>query len=121
MVSVKFTEVTTVAHQRREIIMKKFIAATILPLGALVAFAAQAQAAPEQGGGASITINQLRAQGADVRISRIGNAPLEQCSVLGVRNQPTPRQPFVINDDDDINVFTVPQAPKVTVSLDCSR
>lgn len=100
---------------------KKFIAATVLPLGALLAFAAPAQAAPEQSGGASTTIGQLRAQGFDVRISRIGNAPLDQCSVLGVRNHPVAKQPFPINDDDDINVFTVTPTPKVTVSLDCSR
>jgi len=101
--------------------MKKFIAASILPIGALMALAAPAQAAPEQAGGAGTTISQLRAQGFDVRISRIGNAPLEQCSVLGVRNNPVTRQPFPINDDDDINVFTVTPTPKVTVSLDCSR
>jgi len=38
-----------------------------------------------------------------------------------VRSQPTPNQPFVINDDDDINVFNAPATPKITVSLDCSR
>ena len=101
--------------------MKKFIAASILPIGALLALAAPAQAAPEQNGGASTTINQLRAQGFDVRISRVGNSPLEQCSILGVRNHPVPKQPFPINDDDDINVFTLTPTPKVTVSLDCSR
>jgi len=101
--------------------MKKFIAASILPIGALLALAAPAQAAPDQNGGASTTINQLRGQGFDVRITRIGNAPLAQCSVIGVRSQPVPKQPFVINDEDDINVFTVAQTPKATVSLDCSR
>ena len=101
--------------------MKKFIAASILPIGALLAFAAPAQAAPDQSGGAATTISQLRAQGNDVRVSRIGNAPLEECSVIGVRSQPTPHQPFVINDDDDINVFNAPATPKITVSLDCSR
>ncbi|MCV7152676.1 hypothetical protein [Mycolicibacterium pyrenivorans] len=100
--------------------MKKFIAAGILPLGALLAFAAPAQAAPEQGGGASTTISQLRAQGFDVRVSRIGSAPLAECSILGVRNHPVAKQPFPINDDD-INVFTRTPTPKVTVSLDCSR
>lgn len=101
--------------------MKKYIAAGILPLGALLAFAAPALAAPEQGGGASTTISQLRAQGFDVRVNRIGSAPLTECSVLGVRNHPVAKQPFPINDDDDINVFTVTPTPKVTVSLDCSR
>ena len=101
--------------------MKKFIAASILPIGALLAFAAPAQAAPDQSGRPAATISQLRAQGNDVRVSRIGNAPLEECSVIGVRSQPTPNQPFVINDDDDINVFNAPATPKITVSLDCSR
>ncbi|MGB3352630.1 MAG: hypothetical protein WBB00_07635 [Mycobacterium sp.] len=101
--------------------MKKFIAASILPLGALLAVAAPAQAAPEQSGGASTTINQLRAQGFDVRVSRIGSAPLDECSITGVRNQPVANQPFPIIDDDDINVFRIAPTPKVTVSLDCSR
>lgn len=101
--------------------MKKFIAASILPLGALLAFATPAHAAPEQSGGAATTINQLRAQGFDVRITRIGNAPLNECSVVGVRNQSAAKQPFPIIDRDDINVFTVAPTPKVTVSLNCSR
>jgi hypothetical protein len=101
--------------------MTKFIAASILPIGALLALSAPAQAAPDQAGGAGTTISQLRGQGFDVRISRIGNAPLAECSVIGVRNHPVPRQIFPINDDDDINVFTVTPTPKVTVSLDCSR
>jgi hypothetical protein len=101
--------------------MKKFIAAGLLPLGALLAVAAPAYAAPGATGSASATINQLQATGADVRISRVGNAPLEECAVVGVRNHPVPKQPFVINDDDDINVFNAPRAAKITVSLDCSR
>jgi hypothetical protein len=95
--------------------MKKFLTAAVLPLGALLAFAAPAQAET-----ASTAINQLRAQGADVRISRVGNAPLDECSVISVRNQPVANQFFPI-DDDDINVFTVIPKPKVAVTLDCSR
>ncbi|BBX20562.1 hypothetical protein CRI77_09920 [Mycolicibacterium duvalii] len=100
--------------------MKKIIAASVLPVGALLAYATPSGAAPGAVDSASTTINQLRAQGFDVRISRVGTAPLEQCSVSGVRNHPVPRQPFVINDDDDINVFRVAPTPKVTVTLDCT-
>ncbi|MGE0217105.1 hypothetical protein [Mycolicibacterium sp.] len=95
--------------------MKKYIAAGLLPLGAVLAFAAPAQAES-----AASTINGLRAQGFDVRISKVGNAPLDQCSVVSVRNSPNARQFFPV-DDDDINVFTVVPKPKVTVALNCSR
>ncbi|UXA16987.1 hypothetical protein [Mycobacterium sp. SMC-4] len=100
--------------------MKKFIIAAVLPVGALLAVAAPSAAAPAGGGSASTTINQLRAQGFDVRISRVGSAPLHQCSVRGVNNHPVARQPFVVNDRDDINAFRVPVTPKVTVTLDCT-
>ncbi|MBB2991128.1 hypothetical protein FHR72_002601 [Mycolicibacterium iranicum] len=98
--------------------MKKFLAASILPLGALLAFAAPAQAQAES---ASATINRLQAQGFDVRISRVGNAPLSECTVAGVRNLPGAPLPFTLNDDDDFNVFTVVPKQKVAVSLNCSN
>ena len=101
--------------------MKKYIATSTVALGALMPFAGQAQAAPEENGDPSATISRLRAQGYDVNINRIGNAPLEQCSVLGVRSHPVANQPIPIITDDDINAFTVNPTPKVTVSLDCSR
>jgi hypothetical protein len=125
MVSVNFTEGTRVAYYSGSITMKKFVAAGLLPFGALLAFAGTAQAAPAQSdssqtGNAAATISQLRAQGFDVRITRLGNAPLEECSVNNVSQVSAPRQiiPF---DRDDINVFTVFPQPKVTVSLNCSR
>lgn len=96
--------------------MKKFIAATILPLGAVLAFAAPAHAES-----ASSTINSLRSQGYDVTISRVGNAPLQECTVIGVRNLPGARLPFTLNDEDDFNVFTVVPKQRVAVSLNCSN
>lgn len=99
--------------------MKKFIIATAaaagMSAGALLTLAAPAVAQP---GSAASTINSLEAQGFDVRITRVGSAPLEECTVSGVRNMGSANQliPF---DDDDINVFTVLPKPKVTVSLNC--
>lgn len=116
MVSLEFS-VTPVTHQLKESTVKKFpkfLAASLLPLGAALAVAAPAQADT-----AASTINQLRSQGYDVRISRVGNAPLDQCTVASVRSLPVAAQPFPV-DDDDTNVFTVTPKQKVNVTLDCS-
>ncbi len=95
--------------------MKRFLAASLLPLGVAVAFAVPAHAEP-----ASTTINQLRSQGYDVKVSRVGNAPLSECTVVGVRSLPGAPVPFTLNDDDYYNVFTKVAKPKVAVSLNCA-
>ena len=69
--------------------MKKSLAAVLIPVGAAVVLAAPAQAET-----AASTINLLRAQGHDVRISRVGNAPLDQCRVISVRSLPIVKQQF---------------------------
>ena len=98
--------------------MKKFLTASLLPLGTIGAVLAFA--APAHADSASSTINSLRAQGYDVKVSRVGNAPLEECSVIEVRNLPGAQLPFTLNDDD-FNVFTVVPKQKVAVSLNCSN
>lgn len=70
-------------------------------------------------GSASTTIGLLEAQGFDVKIDRVGSAPLDQCEVIAVRN-PRVQRSFVDFDDDDNNVFDV-ERRTVTVSLNCSR
>lgn len=72
--------------------MKKFLAASLLPLGTIGAVLAFA--APAHADSASSTINSLRAQGYDVKVSRVGNAPLEECSVIEVRNLPGAQLPL---------------------------
>lgn len=94
--------------------MNTIVSAGLLPFGALLILAAPASAEP-----ASTTIDGLRAQGLDVRVDRVGNAPLSECTVSAVRTLPAPAQPFLV-DDDDINVFTVTPKQKVAVSLDCA-
>ncbi len=54
----------------------------------------------------------------DVRVARIGNAPLDECIVTNVRTLSRPAQIIPI-DDDDITVFTTFPKPKVTVTLNC--
>lgn len=95
--------------------MKKFLAAALLPLAAMLAVAAPAAADP-----ATDTINDLRSQGYDVSISRVGNGPLNECSVVGVRTVRS-ANPFSLIDDDSINVFTTAPSPKATISLNCSN
>ncbi|ANI41617.1 hypothetical protein [Mycolicibacterium vaccae] len=94
--------------------MKKSLAAVLIPVGAAVVLAAPAQAET-----AASTINLLRAQGHDVRISRVGNAPLDQCRVISVRSLPIVKQQFPF-DHDDVNVFTFKHRQKVHVALNCS-
>ena len=91
--------------------MNTIVSAGLLPFGALLILAAPASAEP-----ASTTIDGLRAQGLDVRVDRVGNAPLSECTVSAVRALPAPAQPFLV-DDDDINVFTVTPKQKVAVSI----
>lgn len=102
--------------------MKTFVAAGLLPFGALVAFAVPAQAAPsaDSGGNAVATINQLKASGADVRVNRIGSGPLDECEVTNVNSFSSPAQIIPITADD-INVFTTFPKQKVTVTLNCTR
>lgn len=84
-------------------------AAAGMLLSAAPAFAAQT---------ADITIELLEAQGFDVRIDRVGSAPLNECIVTDIRN---PRETTnFIDDDDDDNPFEVVNRT-ITVSLDCSR
>lgn len=68
--------------------MKKFGFATVAASALTAAFlglAAPAIAAPTGPGNAQDTISKLEAQGYQVVVNRIGNAPLEQASVVAVR------------------------------------
>jgi hypothetical protein len=68
------------------------------------------------------TIGDLQAQGFDVKIDRVGSAPLSECVVTNVRN-PRNRTEFVpvLGDRDRGGVVPVIVERTITVSLDCSR
>ncbi len=92
-------------------------------LGAAAAGLLLATASPAKAESAETTIGLLEAQGFDVRIDRIGNAPLDQCVVTDIRN---PQERVVKNFSrrdrghvfhDDF--FFVKRT--VTVSLNCVR
>jgi len=72
--------------------MKKIGFATVAASALTAAFlglAAPALAAPTGPKSAQDTISELQAQGYTVVVNRIGNAPLEQASVIAVRSGQT--------------------------------
>jgi hypothetical protein len=70
---------------------------------------------------AIVTIGELEAQGFDVKIDRVGSAPLDQCVVTDVRN-PRERTEIVrVDGSGRDRVIPVVVARTVTVSLDCSN
>lgn len=98
--------------------------ASLSTLAALAAAAAGLLAAAPSNAAAdsaTSTIGLLEAQGFDVRIDRIGSAPLSECAVTDVRN-PQERTQIVQIDRRGRDVFLpVVVSRTVTVSLDCSR
>jgi hypothetical protein len=66
---------------------------------------------------AQLTIANLEAQGFDVRVNRIGSAPLNQCVVTDIRNARN-RTELVRRGDDLIEVV---KQRNITVTADCSR
>lgn len=102
--------------------MKKIIGSALI--GAGLAGAALSLATPAYAESAAITIGQLEAQGFDVKVDRVGSAPLNLCEVTDVRN---PREQTELvrvgGRDDRGNRDFIPVVVKrtITVSLDCSR
>ena len=71
---------------------------------------------------AVVTIGQLQAQGFDVKIDRIGSAPLDQCVVTNVRNPQEQTQLVRVNGRGGRdNFIPIVVRRTITVSLDCTR
>jgi hypothetical protein len=98
--------------------------ATLLILAGIAAAACGAIAAPaaiaSAQESAELTIAQLEAQGFDVKINRIGSAPLDQCIVTDVRN-PRERTEFVPVLGGDNGVVETVVDRNITVTVNCSR
>jgi hypothetical protein len=83
--------------------------------------AALSTAAPAHAESAAVTIGQLEAQGFEVKLDRVGSAPLNQCEVVDVRN-PRERTELVrVGGRGDRDFIPVVVKRTITVSLDCSR
>jgi hypothetical protein len=94
------------------------IAAAAAACGLILAPAGFASAGSNE---AIVTIGQLEAAGYDVRIDRIGSAPLSECEVTSVRNpQEQTRLVRVDGRKDRDRFIEVVVNRTITVSLDCS-
>ncbi|HEX7429203.1 MAG TPA: hypothetical protein VF328_20335 [Mycobacterium sp.] len=99
--------------------MKKIIRSALVGTG--LAAAALTLAGTAHAESAAITIGQLEAQGFDVKIDRVGSAPLNECEVIAVRN-PRERTELVrVGGRGDRDFIPVVVRRTITVSLDCSR
>ncbi|HEV7850790.1 MAG TPA: hypothetical protein VGP27_05415 [Mycobacterium sp.] len=99
--------------------MKRFIGSALI--GSALAAAALSLAGPAHAESAALTIGQLEAQGFDVKLDRVGSAPLNKCEVIDVRN-PRERTELVhVGGRGDHDFVPVVAARTITVSLDCSR
>ncbi|MFV8162770.1 hypothetical protein ACNQVK_11830 [Mycobacterium sp. 134] len=72
------------------------------------------------------TIGLLEAEGFYVNIDRVGSAPLDQCTVISVRNPQTQTrlirvERFGKNGTKDFDLVPVVVRRTITVSLDCSK
>lgn len=89
------------------------VAAAAVAVGLMAALPA-AQANAES---ANVTIGLLEAQGFDVKVNRIGSAPLDECVVTDVSN-PREQRRFERFGDERVEVVF---RRTISVSLDCSR
>lgn len=73
------------------------------------------------------TIGMLEAQGYTVHVDRIGSAPLEQCTVTGIRNPQQVTRWVSVEDDgwgkhgDNTDLVEIVVSQSISVSLDCNR
>lgn len=94
-------------------ILLTMVGLAALACGAILTPAAIASAAES----AELTIATLEAQGFDVKVDRIGSAPLDECVITDVRNA-RERTELVRRGDDLIQVVA---QRTITVTADCSR
>ena len=94
--------------------MRTALMAGALAAGAIGIFTAPAAFAA--GESAASTIGRLEAEGFDVKINRIGSAPLSECVVTDIRN---PReQTQLVRVDDSLVPVVVGRS--ISVTVDCT-
>ncbi|KUI28020.1 hypothetical protein AU196_05560 [Mycobacterium sp. IS-1742] len=91
--------------------------AAAVAVGAILA----GPAAPARADSAATTIHQLEATGFDVRVTRVGSAPLEECQITEIgRPREQKRLTLVEDRDDDRALIPVVVKRTITVSLNCA-
>jgi hypothetical protein len=97
--------------------MKKIARAALLAAIAAAGLAFTPVGPAAAASSAELTIAQLEAQGFDVKINRIGSAPLDECEVSSVGKAREQKQLRRFGDD----FIEVVVRRSISVSLDCSR
>jgi hypothetical protein len=97
--------------------MKKFARAALLASAAAAGLAFAPAGPAAAASSAELTIAQLEAQGFDVKISRIGSAPLDECEMSSIGKAREQKQLRRFGDD----FIEVVVRRSISVSLDCSR
>jgi hypothetical protein len=118
----KMSSVSTVGAGARS--ASPALRAGLLTLGAVSAAAIGVLVAPAglaSAESAVATIGLLEAQGFDVKVDRVGSAPLDQCVVTDVRNPREQRELVRVNGRGDRDFVPIVVRRTITVSLDCSR
>jgi hypothetical protein len=95
------------------------VAATLAAASIVLAPAGLATAEPTQSGNAYTTIGTLEAEGYDVIIDRVGNAPTNQCVVTSVRNPQSQTRTFYVDEGKHRRLVTVVVSRSINVSLNC--
>jgi hypothetical protein len=96
------------------------VAATLAAAASvMIAPAGLAMAEPTQAGNAYATIGTLEAEGYDVIIDRVGNAPTNQCIVTSVRNPQEQTRSFWVDEGKHRRLITVVVSRSINVSLNC--
>jgi hypothetical protein len=95
------------------------VAATIAATGVMLAPAGLATAEPTPSGNAYQTIGVLEDEGYNVIIDRVGNAPINQCTVTSVRNPQTQTRTFWVDEGKHRRLVTVVVSRSINVTLNC--
>jgi len=98
--------------------MKKIIGIALLGGGFAAAALTAATAHAES---AAVTVGQLEAQGFEVKIDRVGSAPLSRCEVTDVRNPREQTELVRVGGRGDRDFVPIVVRRTITVSLDCTR
>jgi len=86
--------------------MRKPASITACLAAGFVGFAAPAAATPDEiSGTAQQTIDELRAQGYRVIVSRLSSRPLSEAVVVGIRNGQNFGHDWIIDDEDRDYVY----------------
>lgn len=84
----------------------------------IVGFAAPAAATPDEiSGTAQQTIDELRAQGYRVIVSRLSAKPLSEANVVGIRQGQNFRQNWIVDDEDRDYVYNALAGQTVYVDV----